>query len=32
MRLDWYIDYSVNRLNWIVIWNMIQEEQMISDR
>ena len=32
MRLDWYIDCSVNRLCWIVIWNMIQEKQMISDR
>lgn len=32
MRLDWYIDCSVNKLNWIVIWNMIQEKQMISDR
>lgn len=26
MRLDWYIDCSVNKLNWIVIWNMIQEK------
>lgn len=26
MKLNWYIDYSVNRLNWIVIWNMIQEK------
>ena len=26
MRLDWYIDCSVNGLCWIVIWNMIQEK------
>lgn len=26
MRLDWYIDCSINRLCWIVIWNMIQKK------
>ena len=26
IRLNWCIDCSVNRLDWIVIWNMIQEK------